>query len=59
MKRLKRTSEFQIGDKVKFKKHPYDDSVYEVMEILNDGELFIDNGEVAHTNIKPSTVELS
>lgn len=56
MKRLIASSEIQIGDKVVWKKHPYDISVYEVKEILENGNLFMDNGESSHTDIKPSVV---
>ena len=55
MKRL--VANLQIGDKVKWKKHPYDTSVYEVIEILDDASLFIDNGKESYTSIKPSVVE--
>lgn len=47
----------QIGDNVKWKKHPYDHSIYEIKEILPDGTLFIDNGINSYTNIKPSVVK--
>lgn len=58
MKRLIKSQYMpQIGDKVVWKKHPYDDSVYQIQDIMDDGTLFIDNGEVSYTNIKPSKVK--
>lgn len=59
MKRLLRKSEvnFNIKDLVQWKKHPYDTSIYIIEDILPDGTLFINNGEIAHTNIKPSVVK--
>jgi hypothetical protein len=50
--------DLQIGDNVKWKRHPYDQSVYSVKEVLPNGSVFIDNGINAYTNIKPSSLEL-
>jgi len=61
MKRLiKKAIEIKInvGDQVAWKHHPYDTSIYEVKEILPNGNLFIDNGINAYTDIKPSVVKL-
>lgn len=61
MKRLIRLSEdesFQVGDNVQWKRHPYDNSVYEVTEVLPDGSCFIDNGINAYTNINPKSLKM-
>jgi len=50
--------QLQVGDQVQWKRHPYDNSVYEVMEILPNGNVFIDNGINAFTDIKPSVLKL-
>jgi hypothetical protein len=47
----------QIGDSVSWKKHPYDFSVYEVKEVLPNGNIFMDNGVNAYTDIKPSVLK--
>lgn len=59
MKRLikKCIYEPQIGDYVVWKKHPYDDSTYKIIEILPNGNVFMDNGISSYTDIKPSTIE--
>ena len=49
--------QLQIGDQVQWKRHPYDNSVYEVKEILPNGNVFIDNGITAFTDIKPSVLK--
>ena len=62
MKRLIRKSfkqDFipQINDDVRWKKHPYDNSVYQIKEILPNGSVFMDNGINSYTDIKPSVLE--
>lgn len=60
MKRLiKKSMEYtlNIGDNVQWKRHPYDNSIYTVKEILPNGNVFIDNGIEAYTNIKPSVLK--
>lgn len=49
--------QLHIGDQVQWKRHPYDNSVYEVKEILPNGNVFIDNGITAFTDIKPSVLK--
>lgn len=57
MKRLIcKKDNINIGDSVVWKKHPYDFSIYKVIEILPNGNLFIDNGECSYTDIKQSIV---
>lgn len=46
-----------LGDQVKWKRHPYDNSIYEVKEILPNGNVFMDNGLQAFTDIKPSVIK--
>ena len=46
-----------IGDQVQWKRHPYDTSTYEVMEVLPNGNVFIDNGINAFTDIKQSVLK--
>jgi len=48
---------FRINDSVKFKKHPYDDSTYKIIQIFDDNTYFIDNGKLSYTNIKESALE--
>jgi hypothetical protein len=55
MKRL--AARFYLYDKVKFKKHPYDDSVYIITQTFSDNTYFIDNGKNSYTNIKASALE--
>ena len=61
MKRLIKKAEEeyvpQVGNQVQWKKHPYDNSTYEIKEILPDGSVFMDNGLSAYTNIKPSVLK--
>lgn len=58
MKRLIKSEYIpQIGDNVTWKKHPYDNTIYKIMDIMEDGTVFIDNGDVSYTNIKPSTIK--
>lgn len=56
MKRLKHA--FKVHDKVKFKKHPFDKSTYQITQVFDDNTFFIDNGKVSYTNIKESALEL-
>ena len=57
MKRLKKYS-FQVHDEVRFKKHPFDTSIYKITQVFDDDTFFIDNGKVSYTNIKASALEL-
>ncbi len=57
MKRLKHA--FRVHDKVKFKQHPFDDSIYQITQVFDDNTFFIDNGKVSYTNIKESALELA
>ena len=57
MNRLKKRA-FKVNDKVKFKKHPYDTSIYKVTQVFDNNTFFIDNGKVSYTNIKESALEL-
>lgn len=61
MKRLIRKADNdwtpQIGDNVRWKRHPIDESAYQVTQILDDGNLFIDNGLQSFTDVKPNAVE--
>lgn len=51
--------EFIVGDKVLFKRHPYDDTiVFEVKEVLADGTYFIESPSKAFTNINGINLEL-
>jgi len=47
----------QIGDNVKWKRSQYDESVYEITQILENGNLFIDNGLQSYTDVKSNSVE--
>lgn len=61
MKRLIKKSEKYIpkkGDYVQWKKHPFDESVYQIIEILPNGNVFMDNGKEAFTDVKPSVIKL-
>ncbi len=57
LKRLIGERKLIVDDYVKFKKHPYDSSIYQIKEILPNDHLFIDNGINSYTNINPSSVE--
>lgn len=47
-----------VGDYVQWKRHPYDNSIYEIKEILPNNNVFIDNGINAFTDIKQSVLKL-
>lgn len=56
-KRALNDNQISIGDQVQWKRHPYDTSVYEVKQMLPNGNFFIDNGINAYTDIKPSVLK--
>lgn len=56
-KRLIASIELNIGDKVKWKKHPYDTSTYNVTQVFDNGNVFIDNGKLSYTDIKISALQ--
>lgn len=51
-------NEFEVGDRVVYKTHPYDTSVYTVREILGDGTYFIENNEGGYTGVNGRNLEL-
>lgn len=59
MKRLIKKSEYipNIGDKVMWKSHPYDNSIYTIIDILEDGTIMIDNGDESFIGINPNVVK--
>lgn len=60
MKRLIKKSEdiFNVGDKVRYKTHPYDNTtIYEIKEVLSDGTYFFSNDETAYTGINGINLE--
>lgn len=58
MKRLIKSEKYipTINDKVVWKKHPYDKTVYTVTDILGDGTIMMDNGEESFIGINPNVV---
>lgn len=60
MKRLIKKSDknLNIGDKVRYKTHPYDNTaIYIIKEVLADGTYFIENEESAYTGINGKNLE--
>lgn len=52
------SKEFIVGDKVRFKKHPYDNqAVFEIEDILENGNYFISNENNSYTNINGINLE--
>lgn len=61
MKRLikKSKKKFQVGDRVIYKTHPYDNiTPYTVEEVLEDGTYFIANENNAYTGVNGKHLEL-
>lgn len=51
---------FIVGDKVRFSKHPYDNkAIFEIKEVLPNGNYFIENDDNAYTNINKINLQFA